>query len=86
MYKPLNTPLLQVTRANGVQGTVLLYFLAILIPFVPVFMRRGCHADLFINVLLCCLGWLPGVLHAWYIVSQTEKVPNSLGRPDGRRP
>jgi len=67
------------------KSTVLLYFLAIFVPFVAVFLRRGCKADLFINVLLCILGWIPGIIHAWYIISQMERNPKSMGRPDGRR-
>ncbi|KAB2108521.1 hypothetical protein AG0111_0g3573 [Alternaria gaisen] len=55
--------------------TILLYFLAIWIPFLPVAIKRGCAADLFINIALCILGWIPGVIHAWYIISKTEKVP-----------
>jgi len=32
--------------------------------------KRGlCSADSFINLALCCLGFLPGLLHAWYIIS-----------------
>ncbi|KAH6720931.1 hypothetical protein BKA61DRAFT_242744 [Leptodontidium sp. MPI-SDFR-AT-0119] len=39
-----------------------LYFLAILVPFLPVFFKTGCSCDLLINILLCCLGWIPGVI------------------------
>ncbi|KAF8900311.1 hypothetical protein CPB85DRAFT_1325959 [Mucidula mucida] len=53
---------------------VFLYFLAILLPFVSVFMKRGCAADFWINILLCCLGWIPGIIHAWYIISKSEGV------------
>jgi uncharacterized membrane protein YqaE (UPF0057 family) len=60
------------------QGTIFLYFLAIWIPFVPVAIRRGCSADLLINILLCILGWIPGVIHAWYIISKTERIPGSM--------
>ena len=32
-------------------------------------MKRGlCGADSLINIALCCLGFLPGLLHAWYII------------------
>ena len=27
-----------------------------------------CTADSVINLALCCLGYLPGLLHAWYII------------------
>lgn len=28
-----------------------------------------CSADSLINIALCCLAYLPGLLHAWYIIS-----------------
>lgn len=27
-----------------------------------------CSADSVINLALCCLGYIPGLLHAWYII------------------
>jgi hypothetical protein len=27
-----------------------------------------CTADSLINIALCCLGYVPGLLHAWYII------------------
>lgn len=27
-----------------------------------------CSADSLINIALCCLGYVPGLLHAWYII------------------
>ncbi|PWN36266.1 UPF0057-domain-containing protein [Meira miltonrushii] len=51
---------------------VLLYFLAIFLPPVPVFIKTGCSANFWINILLCFLAWLPGVIHAWYIISKYE--------------
>ncbi|KAI6132621.1 hypothetical protein EDD16DRAFT_1533639 [Pisolithus croceorrhizus] len=53
---------------------VLLYFLAIFVPPLVVFFKRGCTADFWINICLWILGWIPGVLHAWYIVSRSEGV------------
>ncbi|KAK5165357.1 hypothetical protein LTR04_001247 [Oleoguttula sp. CCFEE 6159] len=35
-----------------------------------VWVKRGiCSADSLINLALCCLGFLPGLLHAWYIIA-----------------
>ncbi|KAK4984628.1 hypothetical protein LTR50_006478 [Elasticomyces elasticus] len=35
-----------------------------------VWVKRGvCSADSLINIALCALGFLPGLLHAWYIIS-----------------
>ncbi|KAH9974177.1 hypothetical protein BGW80DRAFT_1305657 [Lactifluus volemus] len=44
---------------------VVLYFLAIFLPPLAVFFKRGCHGDVFINIALCILGYLPGIFHAW---------------------
>ncbi|KAA1064819.1 hypothetical protein PGT21_015784 [Puccinia graminis f. sp. tritici] len=49
---------------------VLLYFLAIFIPPASVFIKRQCSADFWINVALFILGWIPGVIHAWWIISK----------------
>jgi len=51
---------------------VLLYFVALFIPPVPVVLKRGLGADFCINILLWILGWIPGVIHAWYIISKSE--------------
>ncbi|KKY24421.1 putative carbonyl reductase [Diplodia seriata] len=47
---------------NAHQSDVLLYFLAIFVPPVPVFIKRGCGADFLISICLSILGWIPGVL------------------------
>lgn len=44
------------------QADVCLYLVAIFLPFLSVFLKTGCGCDLLINVLLCLLGWLPGVI------------------------
>lgn len=42
----------------------------ILIPVI-VWIKVGlCSADSLINILLCCLGYLPGLIHAWYIIAR----------------
>ncbi|KAB2579384.1 putative stress response rci peptide protein [Lasiodiplodia theobromae] len=48
---------------------IFLAILAILFPPVAVWVKRGvCSADSLINIALCCLGLLPGLVHAWYII------------------
>jgi len=42
--------------------------LAVLLPPLGVFLERGCGADLLINVLLTILGYIPGIIHALYII------------------
>ncbi|KAK3715009.1 hypothetical protein LTR37_007499 [Vermiconidia calcicola] len=51
---------------------IFLGFIAILFPPIAVWVKRGiCSADSLINIALCMLGFLPGLLHAWYIISLT---------------
>ncbi|KAL4883248.1 stress response RCI peptide [Aspergillus karnatakaensis] len=68
-------------------------FLAILAIFFPplaVWVKIGvCTADSVINLALCCLGFVPGLLHAWYIILKNpepdyddpsyQPVPNRRG-------
>ncbi|KAI5843016.1 hypothetical protein DFP73DRAFT_514781 [Morchella snyderi] len=43
--------------------------LAILFPPLPVWVKRGiCSADSIINITLCIFGFIPGLIHAWYII------------------
>ncbi|KAF3907517.1 hypothetical protein AA313_de0201498 [Arthrobotrys entomopaga] len=45
--------------------------LAVLFPPIAVWVKRGvCSADSIINIALLCLGYLPGLLHAWYIIAK----------------
>lgn len=48
--------------------------LGILLPPVGVFMTTGISSAFLINILLTLLGWLPGSIHAvWVIVKHEEK-------------
>jgi len=59
--------------------------LGILVPPLGVFMTVGVGATLFINIGLTLLGWLPGSIHAlWVIVKQEEKVSRNAGVEEGR--
>ncbi|KAJ3875781.1 UPF0057-domain-containing protein [Lentinula edodes] len=53
---------------------VCLYFLAIILPPLSVLFKRGCADDFWINICLSILGWIPGIIHAWYIISRSEGV------------
>ncbi|CAG2121323.1 unnamed protein product, partial [Medioppia subpectinata] len=47
--------------------------LAVIFPPFGVCAESGCGCDLLINILLTCLGWLPGVIHAMYLIFGREK-------------
>lgn len=44
--------------------------LAILLPPLAVALKRGLSGVFFLNLLLFLLGWLPGVIHAFYVLSR----------------
>ncbi|TQV86532.1 YqaE/Pmp3 family membrane protein [Aliikangiella coralliicola] len=49
---------------------VLLIILAILLPPVAVFLKKGAGKDLVINIILCILMFLPGVIHALWLTTK----------------
>ena len=50
---------------------ILRIILAILLPPLGVFLQVGLTLHFWINVVLTLLGWLPGVVHAiWVIVTR----------------
>ncbi|KAF5710699.1 SNA2 integral membrane [Fusarium mundagurra] len=66
-----------------------LAFLAILFPPLPVWVKCGlCSADSLINILLLCLAYIPGLIHAWYIIAKYPEPPyeyESLPQHEGNR-
>lgn len=44
--------------------------LSILLPPVAVFLKQGVGKHLIINILLCLLGFIPGVIHALWICTK----------------
>ncbi|CAK1361694.1 hypothetical protein CB0940_02963 [Cercospora beticola] len=57
-----------------VLGGTILAIIAIFLPPLPVIIRRGCSGHVLLNILLCILGWIPGILHAWYIILETPSL------------
>lgn len=51
-------------------NTLLLIIIAILIPPLAVGLKRGIGGALLLNIILTLLFWLPGLLHAVYVVLQ----------------
>ena len=53
-------------------GKLILIILAILIPPLGVFLLRGFRGSFWLNVLLTLLGYLPGQIHAvWVMLKHT---------------
>ena len=49
---------------------ILLIILAILLPPVAVFLKKGADLNLVINIVLWLLGVLPGIIHALWVVTR----------------
>lgn len=49
---------------------LLAIILAVLLPPLAVFLKLGAGKDLVINVVLCIFFWVPGVIHALWLVNQ----------------
>ena len=49
---------------------VLLIILAILLPPVAVFLKKGADINLVINIVLWILGVIPGIIHALWVVTR----------------
>lgn len=46
--------------------------LAIIVPPIGVFMQVGFRAPFFINILLTLLGYVPGIIHALYVIIKVK--------------
>ncbi len=47
---------------------ILRLILAIILPPVGVLLQVGLGPHFWLNIVLTLLGWLPGVIHAFYII------------------
>ncbi|KAJ3485468.1 hypothetical protein NLI96_g4943 [Meripilus lineatus] len=59
---------------------VLLIIVAILFPPAAAAFITGCSCDLIINILLTMLGYLPGHLHAFWLIYKKMKAEEQYGR------
>ena len=49
---------------------LVLIIVSLLLPPLAVGLKKGVGKDLAINVLLCVLMWVPGVIHALWVVTR----------------
>ncbi|XBW37474.1 hypothetical protein QEN19_003056 [Hanseniaspora menglaensis] len=55
-------------------GTIFLLILAVLFPPIPVIYLEGLYSkDFILNVLLLMLGYVPGVIHAIYLIFHSDR-------------
>jgi len=46
----------------------ILIILAILLPPLAVYLKTKSAKDIIINIVLCIFFWIPGILHALYLI------------------
>ena len=49
---------------------IVLIILAIFLPPIAVFLKNGAGKDLLINIVLCLLMFVPGIVHALWLVTR----------------
>ncbi|KAL1840037.1 hypothetical protein VTJ49DRAFT_908 [Mycothermus thermophilus] len=60
--QPTNQPL------STLHSDICKILLAIILPPVGVFLEVGCTGQLFLNIILTILGYIPGIIHALYVI------------------
>ncbi|ORY25714.1 hypothetical protein BCR39DRAFT_543054 [Naematelia encephala] len=58
---------------------ILLIVVAIIFPPAAAAMITGCSCDLLINILLTILGYLPGHVHAFWLIYKRIKAEEAYG-------
>ena len=58
------------TDRDSTTGDILRIVLAVLLPPLGVFLQVGFSLQFFINILLTLLGYIPGIIHAVWIIAR----------------
>ncbi|KAI8147056.1 hypothetical protein BJV82DRAFT_597550 [Fennellomyces sp. T-0311] len=59
-------------------GDCCLIIIILLLPPLGVFLMRGCHIDFWINVILTICGYIPGHLHAFYVLIKEREARRTV--------
>jgi uncharacterized membrane protein YqaE (UPF0057 family) len=51
--------------------------LALLLPPASVYLTKGFSSALIINIILTLIGWVPGIIHAFWILSKESENVNA---------
>jgi len=49
---------------------IVMILLCLFLPPIAVLLSKGVGKDLLINIILCLLGFLPGVVHALWLITK----------------
>ncbi|KAK3621335.1 hypothetical protein LTR56_022871 [Elasticomyces elasticus] len=58
----------QTTSTPAMDSALLLVLISLILPPAGVYLLTGCGADVLINIILTCLGYFPGHVHAFYLI------------------
>lgn len=59
--------------------SLLTIILSVLLPPLAVALNRGISSAFLINVVLTLIGWIPGVIHAFYVNSKPKVSTEAKG-------
>lgn len=59
---------------------IIMSMMAIILPPVAVFLKKNFGKDLIINVVLCLFFYLPGILHALWVILKEPASPDKVSR------
>ena len=57
--------------------TFLEVLLAVFLPPVAVLLRAGVGLQLLLSIVLTIIGWIPGVIHALWVLSSRSRVAHA---------
>jgi uncharacterized membrane protein YqaE (UPF0057 family) len=57
-------------RQDSLAGDVIKIILAIILPPLGVFFEVGLTKHFWINIVLTILGWVPGIIHAIWVIAR----------------
>jgi uncharacterized membrane protein YqaE (UPF0057 family) len=58
-------------KETPMDNKLVLIIIAIIFPPVAVFVKKGIGMDLLVNIVLCILLFLPGLVHALWVISKS---------------
>jgi uncharacterized membrane protein YqaE (UPF0057 family) len=59
-----------IVKVKIMDNKLVLIILAVLLPPIAVFLKCGVGKDLIINIVLCLVFWIPGIIHAAWLVTR----------------
>jgi uncharacterized membrane protein YqaE (UPF0057 family) len=68
--KSVKKPAKKVAIKSKKIDPVVLFVLAIIVPPLAVYLVKGAKRDFVINIVLCLFFWIPGIVHALWVVTK----------------